>query len=83
MLIFTGERSADRGEFHYREVLLRDGQPARVLPGKMRYWERRGHRRLARAAGLTLETRHADWAGAPYVPGTSPKHVSLYGPTGR
>ncbi|MEU1307800.1 class I SAM-dependent methyltransferase [Streptomyces cinnamoneus] len=82
-LLFTGERHADRGEFHYREVLLRDGQPPRVLPGKMRYWEPEDIDALARAAGLTLKARHADWTGAPYVPGTSPKHVSLYGLSGK
>lgn len=82
VLLFTGERHADRREFHYREVLLRDGQPARVLPGKMRYWEPEDIDALARAAGLALKERSADWAGTPYVPGSSPKHVSQYGLAG-
>ncbi|MGK5728939.1 class I SAM-dependent methyltransferase [Streptomyces sp. URMC 124] len=79
-LLFTGERHADRGEFHYREVLLRDGQVPRVLPGKMRYWEPEDIDALAKEAGLALKQRNADWCGGRYQPGTSAKHVSLYTP---
>ncbi|MEV8477906.1 class I SAM-dependent methyltransferase [Streptomyces sp. NPDC051173] len=80
VLLFSAERHAARGEFHYREVLIRDGQPSRVLPGKMRYWEPEDIDALAKDAGLTLKERRADWDGGPYRPGVSAKHVSLYTP---
>lgn len=79
--LFTAERHADKQEFHYREVILTDGGPVRVLPGKMRYWMPEDIDTLAKAAGLTLKERHADWAGTSYEPSSSPKHVSLYGLT--
>ena len=32
---------------------------------------------MARLAGMTLESRHADWEGSPFT-GDSDSHVSVY-----
>ncbi|MEV4869615.1 class I SAM-dependent methyltransferase [Streptomyces syringium] len=76
--LFAAERQADKQEFHYREVILRDGCPVRVLPGKMRYWTPEDIDDLAKDAGLVLKERHADWSGTPYDSAHSHKHISAY-----
>ncbi|WP_370422244.1 class I SAM-dependent methyltransferase [Streptomyces sp. QH1-20] len=77
--LFAAERHADTQEFHYREVILVDGSPVRVLPGKMRYWMPEDIDNLVQDAGLVLKDRYADWTGTPYDCAHSPKHVSAYG----
>lgn len=80
VVLFTAENHTENQEFHYNEIVLRDGEPLRVLPGQMRYWYPEQIDDLAAEAGLSLWKRWADWHRTPYDRANSPKHISLYRP---
>ncbi|MEV7090425.1 class I SAM-dependent methyltransferase [Streptomyces sp. NPDC093085] len=78
VVVFAAENRDEEQEFHYSEVVLRDGQPVRVLPGQMRYWRPEQIDALAGEAGLLLRERWEDWERTPYDADTSGRHISLY-----
>ncbi len=71
--------AAHRIEGHYIE-LTESG--TRLRPYAIRYAAPAELDALAEEAGLRLVERHADWRRAPYEPGASTDHVSLYRPAG-
>ncbi len=58
-------------------VRVGDGREARVGRTPHRYVWPAELDLMAQLAGMTLESRHADWAGAPFT-ADSPSHVSVY-----
>ncbi|MFC5724140.1 class I SAM-dependent methyltransferase [Streptomyces gamaensis] len=78
VVFFAAEHHDAEQEFHYSEVVLRDGEPVRVLPGQMRYWQPEQIDVLAGEAGLLLRERWEDWDRSRYDAATSAKHISLY-----
>ncbi|AVH61704.1 MULTISPECIES: class I SAM-dependent methyltransferase [Streptomyces] len=78
VVVFAAENHDDEQEFHYSEIVLRDGEPVRVLPGQMRYWRPEQIDALAGEAGLLLRERWEDWDRTPYDTDTSARHISLY-----
>ncbi|WP_078950846.1 class I SAM-dependent methyltransferase [Streptomyces viridochromogenes] len=78
VVVFAAENHDAEQEFHYSEVVLRDGEPVRVLPGQMRYWRPEQIDVLAGEAGLLLRERWEDWDRTPYDTDTSGRHISLY-----
>jgi hypothetical protein len=60
-----------------QHIELRDGEPVRLRPWRIRVATPEQIDSWATAAGLQLDERHADWAGRPFDPhGTA--HVSVY-----
>ncbi|MBP5888760.1 MULTISPECIES: class I SAM-dependent methyltransferase [Streptomyces] len=78
LVLFAAENHDTEQEFHYSEIVLRDGAPVRVLPGQMRYWRPEQIDVLAGEAGLLLRERWEDWERTPYDADTSGRHISLY-----
>lgn len=60
-----------------QHIELRDGQPVRLRPWRIRVAVPAELDALADAAGLELESRHADWSGTPFD-ADSAAHVSVY-----
>lgn len=61
----------------YRELRIKDGAVPRVLPVEQRFCWPSELDAMAYAAGLVLQDRWGDWAGAPFTAG-SRRHVSVY-----
>ena len=60
-----------------QHIELRDGEPVRLRPWKIRVATPTQIDALAASAGLELQHRHADWIGTEFDPyGTA--HVSVY-----
>ena len=60
-----------------QHVELRDGAPVRLRPWHLRFTDPDGLDQLARAAGLALHERFADWSETPFDEGSG-SHVSVY-----
>jgi hypothetical protein len=60
-----------------QHIELRDGQPVRLRPWRLRYLHPEQLDALAVAAGLEREYRWADWSGAPFKD-DSETHVTIY-----
>lgn len=76
--LFSATNNREQRRFDYREIVLRDGEAVRVVPGLMRYWWPEEIDQLAAEAGLTLAHRWSDWAQTPYDRASSPRHISVY-----
>jgi hypothetical protein len=76
VLIATDASPAD-GVVVGQHIELRDGEPVRLRPWRIRVATPEQIDDWARAAGLELVERHADWSGSAFDPhGTA--HVSRY-----
>lgn len=62
----------------YRELRLKDGAAPRVLPVEQRFCWPSELDAMARAAGLRLQERWADYSRTPFT-AASKRHVSVYG----
>jgi len=58
-------------------IVLRDGEPVRVLPVRVRYAYPAELDALAGEAGMRLRERWADWDRSPFD-GASKKHISVW-----
>jgi SAM-dependent methyltransferase len=58
-------------------VILRDGEPVRMLPVSLRFAWPSELDLMARLAGMELEVRYGGWAKEPFAPECE-KHVSVY-----
>lgn len=61
-----------------RQTITFDGDGVHLKPFAMRYLWPQQIDALASAAGLALESRHADWQRTPFESGSSTDHVSVY-----
>ncbi|MBV9026948.1 MAG: class I SAM-dependent methyltransferase [Streptomycetaceae bacterium] len=77
VVLFAARNTPEDSRFDYHEIVLRDGEPVRLHPGRMRYMWPVEIDALAAEHGLRLEHRWADWDRSPYQ-ADSRKHVSVY-----
>jgi SAM-dependent methyltransferase len=77
VVLIATDADPDTGLVLGQHVELRDGQPVRLRPWRVRMAGPDDTDRWAAAAGLELVDRHGDWAGAPFGP-HGPRHVSCY-----
>ena len=77
VVLIATDATAATGEVIGQHIELRDGEPVRLRPWKIRVATPTQIDALAAAAGLELQHRHADWIGTEFDPyGTA--HVSVY-----
>jgi len=77
VVLIATDATAETGQVTGQHIELRDGQPVKLRPWKIRVCTPQQIDALAAAAGLELQQRHADWDGAEFDPqGTA--HVSVY-----
>ncbi|WP_030437925.1 class I SAM-dependent methyltransferase [Actinoplanes subtropicus] len=74
----THVAAAQRCDFQY--VVLRHGEPVRLMPHRMRYLWPAQLDALAADAGLRLVSRCADWRGGEFEESASASHVSIFTP---
>ena len=60
-----------------QHVILRDGEPVRMLPVSLRFAWPNELDLMAKIAGLELESRHGGWNGEPFT-AASGNHVSVW-----
>ncbi|MYR47701.1 methyltransferase domain-containing protein [Streptomyces sp. SID4928] len=78
VVLFAARNTASANRFDYHEIVLRDGEPVRLHPGRMRYLWPNEIDAMASSAGLSLSHRWSNWDRSPYSADTSRKHVSVY-----
>ena len=77
VVLIATDATAATGEVIGQHIELRDGEPVRLRPWKIRVATPTQIDALAATAGLELQHRHADWIGTEFDPhGTA--HVSVY-----
>lgn len=77
VILIATDATAATGQVTGQHIELRDGQPVRLRPWKIRVATPSQIDALATQAGFELQQRHADWNGAEFDPlGTA--HVSVY-----
>ncbi|CAB4762540.1 MAG: methyltransferase domain-containing protein [Actinobacteria bacterium] len=77
VVLIATAATASTGEVTGQHIELRDGQPVRLRPWRIRVATPTQLDELAAAAGLELQERHSDWSGTAFDPqGTA--HVSVY-----
>ncbi|MFF5675072.1 class I SAM-dependent methyltransferase [Streptomyces hygroscopicus] len=77
VVLFAARNTPEDSRFDYQEIVLRDGEPVRLHPGRMRYMWPSEIDALAAEHGFRLENRWAGWDCSPYQ-ADSRKHVSVY-----
>ncbi|MFC9227474.1 class I SAM-dependent methyltransferase [Streptomyces decoyicus] len=77
VVLFAARNTPEDSRFEYHEIVLREGEPVRLHPGRMRYMWPKEIDALAAEHGLRLEDRWADWDRSSYQ-AESRKHVSVY-----
>lgn len=82
LVLFAATNSPSAQTLAYHEVVLTDGQPARLYPGSMRYCWPADLDAMTAGAGLRLADRWDGWDRRDYDPATSRKHVSFYAAEG-
>jgi SAM-dependent methyltransferase len=79
VVLIATDASADDGVVVGQHIELRDGEPVRLRPWRIRTAGTDQIDEWAATAGLVLTERHADWVGGAFDPhGTA--HVSVYRP---
>ena len=77
VVLIATDATASTGEVTGQHIELRDGEPVRLRPWRIRVATPSQLDELASAAGLELQERHSDWSGTAFDPqGTA--HVSVY-----
>lgn len=77
VVLFAARNTPSDSRFDYHEIVLRNGEPVRLHPGRMRYMWPAEIDALAAEHGLRLESRWANWDRSVYQ-ADSRKHVSVY-----
>jgi hypothetical protein len=77
VVLIATDADPDTGVVHGQHVELRDGEPVRLRPWRIRMAGPGTIDRWADAAGLRLAGRWADWEGTPFDRHGA-GHVSLY-----
>jgi hypothetical protein len=78
VVLFAATNTPSERSFDYHEIVLVDGAPVRMYPGRMRYLWPEEIDALAAGAGLRLVDRWSDWDATAYDPMTARKHISVY-----
>ncbi|MEX5637332.1 class I SAM-dependent methyltransferase [Parafrankia sp. FMc2] len=78
VVLFAATNTPTARTFDYHEIVLADGAPVRMYPGRMLYLWPEEIDALAAAAGLRLAYRWGDWDATAYDPNTARKHISVY-----
>lgn len=77
VVLIATDADPDSGLVRGQHVELRDGEPVRLRPWRVRMAGTAEVDRWADAAGLARVDRHGDWAAAPFDP-HGPRHVTCY-----
>jgi hypothetical protein len=77
VVLIATDADPDSGMVRGQHVELRDGEPVRLRPWRVRMAGVADVDRWATGAGLELVDRHGDWGAAPFDP-LGPRHVSCY-----
>ncbi|CAI7979492.1 Methyltransferase type 12 [Frankia sp. Hr75.2] len=78
VVLFAATNIPSERTFEYHEIVLADGAPVRMYPGRMRYLWPEEIDAMAASTGLTLAHRWGDWDATAYDPMTARKHISVY-----
>ncbi len=78
VVLFAATNTPTARTFDYHEIVLADGAPVRMYPGRMLYLWPEEIDALAAAAGLRLAYRWGDWDATAYDPNAARKHISVY-----
>ena len=79
VVLIATEADPSDGVVTGQHIELRDGDPVRLRPWRIRVAGTDELDRWADEAGLVLDARHADWEGSPFDPHGA-GHVSVYRP---